>query len=70
MEPFLTSDQYYFIRVQTQQLVNGHATINDTVVLKATTCRITKEDTPGCVTERIFKFSKLIILNIIDNSYK
>ena len=35
MNPFIRSDQYNFIRKQTQALVNGHATVNDRGVLNA-----------------------------------
>jgi hypothetical protein len=35
MEPFMLSDQYNFVRLQTQHLVNGHATVNDSGVLDA-----------------------------------
>lgn len=35
MEPFIRSDQYQFIKYQLQQLINGHATVNDTKVLNA-----------------------------------
>lgn len=35
MEPFIRSDQFQFIKYQLQQLINGHATVNDTQVLNA-----------------------------------
>ena len=35
MNPFIRSDQYNFIKKQTQSLVNGHATVNDRGVLNA-----------------------------------
>lgn len=35
MEPFIRTDQYNFIRVQTRKLVNGHSTVNDADVIKA-----------------------------------
>ncbi|MEI4770239.1 FusB/FusC family EF-G-binding protein [Psychrobacillus sp. FJAT-51614] len=35
MNPFIRSDQYNFIKNQTQALINGHATVNDQAVLKA-----------------------------------
>lgn len=35
MEPFIRSDQFQFIKYQLQQLINGHATVNDTKVLNA-----------------------------------
>lgn len=35
MNPFIRSDQYNFIKKQTQALVNGHATVNDRGVLNA-----------------------------------
>ncbi|MBX9971770.1 FusB/FusC family EF-G-binding protein [Cytobacillus firmus] len=35
MEPFIRNDQYNFIKYQTQVLINGHATVNDTGVLNA-----------------------------------
>ncbi|MFC4410345.1 FusB/FusC family EF-G-binding protein [Chungangia koreensis] len=35
MEPFIRNDQYNFIKRQVQGLVNGHASSNDTNVLKA-----------------------------------
>ena len=34
MDPFITSEQYNFIRSQTQILINGHATANDKDVVK------------------------------------
>ncbi|SDO10442.1 FBP C-terminal treble-clef zinc-finger [Psychrobacillus sp. OK028] len=35
MNPFIRSNQYNFIKKQTQVLVNGHATVNDQEVLNA-----------------------------------
>ncbi|EWG12383.1 FusB/FusC family EF-G-binding protein [Cytobacillus firmus] len=35
MEPFIRNDQYNFIKYQTQVLINGHASVNDTGVLNA-----------------------------------
>ncbi|ALC83503.1 MULTISPECIES: FusB/FusC family EF-G-binding protein [Bacillus] len=35
MEPFIRSDQYNFIRTQTQILINGHLSVNDKKVLHA-----------------------------------
>ena len=35
MEPFIRNDQYNFIKSQTQVLINGHASVNDTGVLNA-----------------------------------
>lgn len=35
MAPFIRSDQYNFIKMQTQILINGHASVNDTAVLNA-----------------------------------
>ncbi|WP_419959702.1 FusB/FusC family EF-G-binding protein [Psychrobacillus sp. BM2] len=35
MNPFIRSDQYNFIKKQTQALVNGHTTVNDRGVLNA-----------------------------------
>lgn len=35
MKPFIRSDQYHFIKAQTQILINGHASANDTGVLDA-----------------------------------
>ncbi|MFY0762660.1 FusB/FusC family EF-G-binding protein [Metabacillus dongyingensis] len=35
MEPFIRSDQYNYIKAQTQLLVNGYGTVNDPNVLKA-----------------------------------
>lgn len=35
MEPFIRSDQYNFIRTQTQVLMNGHLSVNDRNVLHA-----------------------------------
>ncbi|WP_078408903.1 FusB/FusC family EF-G-binding protein [Priestia abyssalis] len=35
MEPFIRSDQYNFIKVQTQTLINGHSTVNDIDVINA-----------------------------------
>jgi hypothetical protein len=35
MEPFIRSDQYHFIKQQLKQLINGHATVNDSKVLNA-----------------------------------
>ncbi|GLB58712.1 FusB/FusC family EF-G-binding protein [Cytobacillus sp. NCCP-133] len=35
METFIRSDQYNFIRAQTQVLINAHASVNDTGVLNA-----------------------------------
>ncbi|WP_028401722.1 FusB/FusC family EF-G-binding protein [Ectobacillus panaciterrae] len=35
MEPFIRSDQYNFIKAQTQILINGHSTTNDMDVLHA-----------------------------------
>jgi len=35
MEPFIRSDQYNFIKAQTQTLVNGYSTVNDIGVLNA-----------------------------------
>lgn len=35
MEPFIRSDQYNFIKAQTQILINGHSTVNDIAVLNA-----------------------------------
>ncbi|MGE6377855.1 FusB/FusC family EF-G-binding protein [Peribacillus muralis] len=34
MEPFIRSEQYNFIKLQTQILINGHATANDRDVIK------------------------------------
>lgn len=35
MKPFIRTDQYNFIRVQTRKLVNGHSTAKDADVIKA-----------------------------------
>lgn len=35
MELFIRSDQYNFIKTQTQILINGHSTVNDMAVLEA-----------------------------------
>jgi hypothetical protein len=35
LEPFIRSDQYNYIKAQTQLLVNGYGTVNDQNVLKA-----------------------------------
>lgn len=35
MDPFIRSDQYHFIKQQTQILINGHSTVNDGNVLQA-----------------------------------
>ncbi|MFP3122510.1 FusB/FusC family EF-G-binding protein [Ectobacillus funiculus] len=35
MKPFIRSDQYHFIKAQTQILINGHASANDIDVLNA-----------------------------------
>lgn len=35
MNPFIRSDQYNFIKKRTQELVNGHATVNNREVLNA-----------------------------------
>ncbi|WP_047931411.1 elongation factor G-binding protein, partial [Priestia megaterium] len=35
MEPFIKSYQFNFIEMQTQNWVNGHASVNDEAVLKA-----------------------------------
>ncbi|HWO94980.1 MAG TPA: FusB/FusC family EF-G-binding protein, partial [Bacillus sp. (in: firmicutes)] len=35
MGPFIRSDQYNFIKAQTQSLINGHSTVNDMDVLNA-----------------------------------
>ncbi|KON89637.1 ferrous iron transporter A [Sporosarcina globispora] len=35
MEPFIRNDQFNFIKYQTQILINGHASVNDTGVLNA-----------------------------------
>lgn len=35
MEPFIRVDQFQFIKVQTQILINGHASVNDRNVLNA-----------------------------------
>lgn len=35
MEPYIRSDQYNFIKNQTQTLVNGHLSVNDRAVLNA-----------------------------------
>ncbi|RDI45665.1 FusB/FusC family EF-G-binding protein [Falsibacillus pallidus] len=35
MEPFIRNDQFNFIRYQTQILINGHSTVNDSSVLDA-----------------------------------
>ncbi len=35
MEPFIRSNQYNFIKAQTQTLINGHSTVNDIDVLNA-----------------------------------
>lgn len=35
MEPFIRSDQYNFIKAQTQTLINGHSTVNDIDVINA-----------------------------------
>jgi hypothetical protein len=35
MEPFIRVDQFQFIKIQTQQLINGYASVNDKNVLNA-----------------------------------
>ncbi|HLO11061.1 MAG TPA: elongation factor G-binding protein, partial [Pseudoneobacillus sp.] len=35
MEPFIRVDQFQFIKLQTQHLINGYASVNDRKVLNA-----------------------------------
>ncbi|WP_075983057.1 FusB/FusC family EF-G-binding protein [Bacillus massilinigeriensis] len=35
MEPFIRNEQFNFIKIQTQKLINGHSTVNDKGVLNA-----------------------------------
>ncbi|MFB5282900.1 FusB/FusC family EF-G-binding protein [Peribacillus sp. Hz7] len=68
MEPFIRSDQYNFIRRQTQILINGHATANDIHVL-TTLKTLAKEKVFGLFEETSEEQEQLLIpiMDVKDN---
>ncbi|MDM5226799.1 FusB/FusC family EF-G-binding protein [Cytobacillus sp. NJ13] len=64
MEPFIRNDQYNFIKYQTQVLINGHATVNDTGVLN-TLKSLSSEKVLG-LFEELSEEQKQLLSPIID----
>ncbi|KQL32424.1 FusB/FusC family EF-G-binding protein [Psychrobacillus sp. FJAT-21963] len=64
MNPFIKSDQYNFIKYQTQNLINGHATVNDQAVLNALKS-LTIEKVLG-LFEELHEDQKLLLNPIVE----
>jgi hypothetical protein len=64
MEPFIRTDQYQFIRSQTQILINAHASVNDRTVLNALKSLV--NDKVSNLFDVLNDFQKQLVDPIID----